>query len=77
MLSVASPEPQERFVLRAADGRARPAPEERQTGAETYAALLGSQTVDDASPTWRAVGDPRFSTAIVATLVEAAAQLEG
>ena len=77
VLSVASPEPQERFVLRAADGTDRPAPHARQTGAETYAALLGSQTVDDASPTWRAVADPRFSTAIVATLVEAAAQLEG
>ena len=43
----------------------------------TYAALLGSETVDDASPTWRAVTDARFSTAVVATLVEAAAQLEG
>ena len=77
VLSVASPEPQERFVLRSSDGDAQPAPQERQTGAETYAALLGSETLDDTSPAWRAVADPRFSTAIVAALVEAAAQLEG
>ncbi len=74
---MASTAPQERFVLHGVDGRAHPAPGERQTGAETYAALLGSQTVDDASPTWRAVSDPRFSTAVVATLVAAAAQLDG
>ncbi len=77
VLSVASPEPQERFVLRAADGgptrrrrSGRPAPRPTRR-------CSARETVDDASPTWRAVADPRFSTAVVATLVEAAAQLEG
>lgn len=80
VVSVASPEPQERFVLHAADGTSRAAPDGRQSGAQTYAALLASRSAtepaDAGSPCWRAVADPAFSTAVVATLVEAAAQLD-
>lgn len=78
VLSVASPQPQERFVLSSSthpDESSPPA--DRQTGAETYAALLASHDLDETSPCWRAVADPRFSTAIVRTLAEAARQLEG
>jgi len=77
VLSVASRRPEERLVLRAPDGTEHPAPVQRQSGAETYAALLASEVVDETSPSWRAVADPRFSTAVVATLVDAAGQLEG
>jgi predicted dehydrogenase len=80
VVSVASPDPQERFVLHAADGTGRAAPDGRQSGAATYAALLASRSgaadPDPGSPCWRAVADPAFSTAVVATLVEAAAQLD-
>jgi predicted dehydrogenase len=77
VVSVASPDAQERLVLHAADGSTHLAPTGRQSGAQTYAALLASEDVGTTSPCWRAVGDPPFSTAIVATLVEAAAQLGG
>ncbi len=78
VLSVASPDPVERFVLSsAADGYEASPPPDRQTGTETYAALLGSHDLDETSACWRAVADPGFSTAIVRTLVDAAAQLEG
>ena len=76
MVSVASPDPQERLVLHAADGRAHEAPTQRQSGAQTYAALLGSLPVAASTPAWQAVCDPAASTAVVATLVEAAAQLD-
>jgi len=77
VVSLSSPDPQERFVLRTPDGTEHPAPTPRQSGAETYAALLASETLDESSPSWRAVADPRFSSRIVATLADAAAQLGG
>lgn len=77
VLSVSSRHPEERLVLRTPDGTGHPAPAHRQSGAETYAALFASGVVDERSPSRRAVADPRFSTAVVATLVQAAAQLEG
>jgi len=77
VVSVASSPPRESFVLHARGGKEHPAPVHRQSGADTYAALLESEVVDTSSPSWRAVADPFFSTALVATLAEAAAQLEG
>lgn len=83
VVSVASADPQERFVLHAGDGSAHEAPSGRQTGAQTYAALLaalatGSPAGAPADPgaVQRYVADPVASTAVVATLAEAAAQLD-
>lgn len=78
VVSVASADPQERFVLHA-DGAAHAAPAARQTGAQTYAALLASLAAGsppEPSPVQRYVADPEASTAVVATLAEAAAQLD-
>lgn len=76
VVSVASDDPRERLVLHAADGSAHEAPSGRQTGAQTYLALLASLPVTASTPVERFVADPVASTAVVATLVEAAAQLD-